>query len=158
MGARPQPTGDNAMIEIDGSYGEGGGQILRTALSLSCLFNRPFRICNLRTGRSRPGLMPQHLMAVRSAQRISLAEVTGAANGSTELWFAPRTREHGEFRFDIGTAGSTSLVLQTILPALLFTGRESTVTVIGGTHVPGSPSFQYLAEGFANSVSPQAWA
>ena len=65
------PTGGNEMIEIDGSYGEGGGQILRTALSLSCLFNRPFRICNLRTGRSRPGLMPQHLMAVRAAQRIS---------------------------------------------------------------------------------------
>lgn len=137
------------MVEIDGSYGEGGGQILRTALSLSCVLGKPFRISNIRKGRARPGLMPQHLVSVRAAQRLSGAEVTGDAKGSAELTFAPRRVEEGEFEFDIGTAGSTSLVLQTIVPALLFCGGKSRVTLLGGTHVPFSPSYHYLAEVFA---------
>lgn len=137
------------MIEIDGSYGEGGGQIVRTALSLSCLLGKPFRIRHIRKGRAKPGLMPQHLVAVRACQRVSRAEVKGDEKGSTELTFSPRGVEGGEFEFDIGTAGSTSLVLQTLIPALLFCGGKSRVTLRGGTHVPFSPSFHYLAEVFA---------
>lgn len=137
------------MIEIDGSYGEGGGQILRSALTLSCLLNKPFRIVNVRKGRKKPGLMPQHLVSVRAAQRISGAEVSGDLKGSTELTFVPRGVRGGDYTFDIGTAGATSLVLQTVIPALLFSGAKSTVTLTGGTHVPFSPSFDYLAGVFA---------
>jgi RNA 3'-terminal phosphate cyclase (ATP) len=136
------------MIEIDGSYGEGGGQILRTSLSLSCLFKRPFRIFNIRKNRKRPGLMPQHLAGVRAAQDLSNAEVVGAQIGSAELSFSPRETKGGEFSFDIGTAGSTLLVLQTLIPSLIFSREKSTVILKGGTHVPLSPSFHYIAEIF----------
>jgi len=108
------------MIKIDGSYGEGGGQILRTALSLSCLFKKPFRIFNIRKGRKKPGLMPQHITSVRAAQLLSDAEVTGDNKDSTELTFSPKEVKGGDFFFDIGTAGSTSLVLQTLIPSLVF--------------------------------------
>jgi len=137
------------MIEIDGSFGEGGGQILRTALSLSCIERRPFRIFNIRRSRKKPGLMPQHLTAVRAAQMISGAEVRGADRGSTELCFVPGAVNGGDFVLDIGTAGSTSLVLQTLVPALAFSGKRSRVILTGGTHVPFSPSFHYLADVFA---------
>ena len=143
------------MIEIDGSYREGGGQILRTSLSLSCIFRRPFRIFNVRKGRQRPGLMPQHLAAVRAVQLISDAEVIGDNIGSTDLSFFPGEVKNGDFFLDIGTAGSVSLVLQTVIPAVVFSspsGRyrpqdgndKTTITLKGGTHVPFSPSFHYL--------------
>lgn len=136
------------MIEIDGSYGEGGGQVLRTALSLSCVHKKPFRIVNIRKNRKKPGLMPQHLAAVRAACGVSSAEVTGDCQGSTELCFFPGDIRNGSFSFDIGTAGSVTLVLQTILPPLLFAKGTSVITLQGGTHVPFSPSYNYLSEVF----------
>ncbi|MDP3110900.1 MAG: RNA 3'-terminal phosphate cyclase [Thermodesulfovibrionales bacterium] len=137
------------MIEIDGSFGEGGGQILRTALSLSSLFLKPFRIFNIRKGRKKSGLMPQHLTCVRAMQLISDAEVAGDKIGSSVLVFKPKSVKAGEFFFDIGTAGSTSLVLQTIVPSLIFSSEKTSVILKGGTHVPFSPSFDYIAEVFA---------
>lgn len=136
------------MIEIDGSYGEGGGQIVRTALSLSCLFQKPFRIFNIRKNRKKPGLKPQHLTCVKAAQRITGARVKGDYQESTELFFSPGRVQTGSFSFDIGTAGSTSLVLQTLIPAFVFPGQKTTITLTGGTHVPFSPSFHYLSEVF----------
>lgn len=136
------------MLQIDGSYGEGGGQILRTALTLSCLTGTPFCIANIRRGRQKPGLMPQHLASVRAAQAIAGALVQGAEPGSTALTFSPSAIRGGEFLFPIGTAGSVTLVLQTIILPLLFAGRPSRVTLTGGTHVPSSPSFHYLSEVF----------
>lgn len=137
------------MIEIDGSFGEGGGQILRTALSLSCLYLKPFRIFNIRKGRKKPGLMPQHLTGVRALQLLSNAEIKGAEIGSLELTFKPKRMRGGEFFFDVGTAGSTSLVLQTIIPPLIFAKEKAVVTLKGGTHVPFSPSYDYIANVFS---------
>jgi len=142
------------MIEINGSLGEGGGQVLRSALTLSLLTQQPVRLTNIRGRRPKPGLQPQHLTAVKAAAEISSATVTGAALDSQELTFAPADVRAGDYRFDIGTAGSTSLVLQTIyLPLALGPdlsglgdpkGLGSEITLIGGTHVPWSPSFHYL--------------
>ncbi len=137
--------GSREMIEIDGSYGEGGGQILRTALSLSCLTGRPFRIVNIRKGRKKPGLAPQHLASVRAAREISGAQVSGDRQGSVELVFSPGEVKGGDFSLDVGTAGATLLVLQTIAPPLLFAREKSTVSIRGGTHVPFSPSFHYAS-------------
>jgi len=136
------------LIEIDGSFGEGGGQILRTSLSLSCLLKRPFRIFNIRKGRKKPGLMPQHLACVKAMELLSSAKVEGASTGSMELTFEPGEVKPGEFFFDIGTAGSTMLVIQTMLPCLALSGEKSSITIKGGTHVPFSPSFHYVREVF----------
>src|SRR6185369_12066906 len=103
------------MLEIDGSFGEGGGQILRTALSLSCLTGKPFCISNIRRERRKPGLMSQHLAAVRAAQAITQGTLEGAEMGSTRICFAPHTLSGGAFSFDIGTSGSVTLVLQTLI-------------------------------------------
>ncbi len=136
------------LLEIDGSYGEGGGQILRTALSLSCITGTPLRLYNIRKGRGRPGLMPQHLTCVNAIAEVSGARVTGNETGSTELMFIPEGIRPGEYSFDIKTAGSCTLVFQTLLPPLLFAGGESTVSITGGTHVPFSPPYHYISEVF----------
>ena len=136
------------MLTIDGAIGEGGGQILRTSLALSLCLNKPFRIKNIRVKRRKPGLAWQHLAAVKAAQQVGLAEVEGATHGSTSLVFSPQKIQHGNFQFDIGTAGSTSLVLQTVLPALLFAKQSSSLTITGGTHNPFSPSYDFLAKVF----------
>ncbi len=132
------------MLEIDGAFGEGGGQILRTSLSLSCITGKPFRMFNIRAGRRTPGLRPQHLKSVEAAAAVCQAEVSGARVGATELTFQPRQVRAGTYRFDIGTAGATGLVVQTIFYPLSLADAPSTVTVTGGTHVAWAPCFHYL--------------
>lgn len=139
-------------ITIDGRYGEGGGQILRTALTLSALFSVPLRMHHIRGNRKRPGLRQQHLTAVQALQRITGAEVKGAAVSSAELVFEPGAVRGGHYSFHIGTAGSTSLVLQTVVPVLLFAETPSQVHLTGGTHVPWSPSFHYLQAIFVPAI------
>ncbi len=134
-----------SLVELDGSYGEGGGQILRSSLTLSLLTGKPFRLRNVRARRPKPGLQPQHLMAVRAAAEVGGAQVRGASVGSSDLTFEPGDVSAGAYRFDIRTAGSTGLVLQTLcLPLALRGGAPSEVTVIGGTHVTTSPCFHFL--------------
>ncbi|MBC8507849.1 MAG: RNA 3'-terminal phosphate cyclase [Anaerolineales bacterium] len=132
------------MIEIDGSIGEGGGQVLRSSLTLSVMTGQPLHISNIRAKRKKPGLRAQHLQAVRAASAICGASVSEAQIGSAELIFDPGEIIGGKYHFDIGTAGSTSLVLQTILLPLARAKRASTVTITGGTHVQWSPCFHYL--------------
>jgi len=141
------------MIEIDGSVGEGGGEVLRSALSLSCLTGKGFRIVDIRKNRQKPGLMRQHLVAVQSAARISAAEVAGDTLGSSQLSFLPGAVRSGDYSFDIGTAGSATLVLQTVIPPLLAAHGKSTITVAGGTHVPFSPSWNYFSEVFWPAIT-----
>ncbi|HET7832876.1 MAG TPA: RNA 3'-terminal phosphate cyclase [Gallionella sp.] len=132
------------MIILDGSHGEGGGQILRSALSLSMITGVPFRIDRIRANRPKPGLLRQHLTAVNAATAICGAEVSGNVLGSESLVFHPGAIKGGDYRFSIGTAGSCTLVLQTLLPALWFADRPSVVTVSGGTHNAGAPPADFL--------------
>jgi RNA 3'-terminal phosphate cyclase (ATP) len=132
------------VIAIDGSLGEGGGQVLRTSLALALITGKPFAVKNIRQRRAKPGLMAQHLKAVEAASAVGMARVEGARLHSQELLFEPAGIQSGEFHLDIGTAGSVSLVLQTILLPLSFADAHSTITLIGGTHVPWSPCFHYL--------------
>lgn len=139
------------MIRIDGSYGEGGGQILRTALALSSVLDEPFEIYNIRKGRKKPGLQPQHLTCVNAAAQITQAQIEGNAIGSERLVFDPSTIVGGNYKFNValekGSAGSVTLVAQTILPVLFFANDQSQATIKkGGTHVPFSPPFDYLTE------------
>jgi RNA 3'-terminal phosphate cyclase (ATP) len=138
----------HALIEIDGSEGEGGGQILRSSLSLAICTQQPFRITNIRANREKPGLMRQHLTAVNAAAEICDAQVEGAELGSRALTFRPGQLAAGDYSFSIGTAGSCTLVFQTVLPALLTAGGESRVRITGGTHNRGSPPFDFLARSF----------
>jgi RNA 3'-terminal phosphate cyclase (ATP) len=137
------------VISIDGSMGEGGGQVLRSSLALSLLTLAPLRISKIRAGRARPGLMRQHLVAVQAATRISGAEVSGAELGSSELVFRPGIVRGGDYRFAIGSAGSTTLVFQTILlPLLLSATTPSTLGFEGGTHNPMAPPFDFVERVF----------
>ena len=133
------------MITIDGSQGEGGGQILRTSLALSLVTGQPFRMERIRAKRQKPGLLKQHLTAVEAAKTVGCAEVAGAALSSQTLEFRPGPVTPGNYRFAVGTAGSATLVLQTVLPALLTASGHSTLTLEGGTHNPMAPPFDFLA-------------
>jgi len=136
------------MIEIDGSEGEGGGQILRSSLSLAICTQQPFRITNIRANRDKPGLMRQHLTAVNAAAEICAGKLEGAELGSQHLTFRPGRLAAGDYTFAIGTAGSCTLVFQTVLPALLTAAGESRVRITGGTHNRGSPPFDFLSRSF----------
>ncbi len=136
------------MIVIDGSSGEGGGQILRTSLALSLVTSRPFEMTRIRAARSRPGLQRQHLAAVLAAAKVGKADVRGAALHSQQLVFAPQGIHAGEYHFRIGTAGSVSLVLQTILPALALARGPSRILVEGGTHNHLAPPFEFLQQAY----------
>lgn len=136
------------MIVIDGSLGEGGGQILRSALALSMVTGQPFRIEQIRARRQKPGLLRQHLTAVNAAAEISHAEVVGAVIGSPRLTFSPGGVHAGSYTFSIGTAGSTTLVLQAVLPALLTAAAPSALVIEGGTHNGMAPPVDFLREAF----------
>lgn len=136
------------MLTIDGSEGEGGGQILRTALSLSAITGIPFALEKIRAKRRRPGLQRQHLTCVRAAAEITRAKVSGAEIGSTALSFEPGEIQGGAYEFAVGTAGSTILVFQTVLPILLNADVPSRVTLAGGTHNPMAPTFDFLGRAF----------
>lgn len=135
-------------IEVDGSEGEGGGQVLRTALALSLVTRRPLRLVRIRARRSKPGLRAQHLACVRAAAAVGCAEVEGDALGSQRLAFAPQELVASDLALDVGTAGSTSLVLQTVLPALVHAPGPSTLRLRGGTHNPLAPPFEFLTRSY----------
>ncbi len=141
------------MISIDGSTGEGGGQIFRSALSLSALTQTPIRISKIRGKRRKDGLLRQHLTALRAMKEICNAKVTGDTIRSTEVFFEPGKIKGGDYAFEIGTAGSTSLVLQTLLWPLFFADRASRVEISGGTHNPMSPPFEFLKGAFLPAIS-----
>lgn len=133
------------MIDIDGSFGEGGGQILRTSLALSLLTGKPFKLRKIRANRKpKPGLRPQHLASVRAAAKIGSAKVTGDTVGSNQLTFEPGPVTPGNYRFDIGTAGSTALVLHTVYLPLAMAGGPSEVILMGGTHNDKAPCYHFL--------------
>lgn len=143
---------ETSTIQIDGSQGEGGGQILRTALSLSMITGIPFELINIRAGRKKPGLMRQHLVCVQASQRISNATVEGAELHSQKLYFAPQQVQAGHYDFQIGSAGSTILVLQTLLPALMLQDQPSQISVQGGTHNPMAPTADFIMHCFLPSL------
>ncbi|MFQ5771160.1 MAG: RNA 3'-terminal phosphate cyclase, partial [bacterium] len=132
------------MITIDGSFGEGGGQILRSALTLSAVTSTPFTIKNIRANRAKPGLKAQHLKSIAAAGSITKAHIEGNHLESSQIFFEPRELKGGEYRFEIGTAGSTALVLQTIFLPLSLAKTPSRVSITGGTHVAWAPCYHYL--------------
>jgi len=137
------------MIELDGSVGEGGGQILRTSLSLAMCTGQAFTLDRIRARRSKPGLMRQHLTCVQAAAKVSGAAVRGAEPGSTTLVFEPGPVKAGDYEFSVGTAGSCTLVLQTLWPALMLAGSPSRLKLSGGTHNPMAPPFHFLERCYA---------
>jgi RNA 3'-terminal phosphate cyclase (ATP) len=141
------------LLVIDGSYGEGGGQIIRTSLALSLVTGKPFRVNRARANREKPGLRKQHLTAVTAAAEIAQAIVEGAAVGSTEFTFIPGHVVPGDYLFDIGTAGSATLVLQTVLPPLMIASGPSMLRLQGGTHNVHAPPYDFLERTFLPLVS-----
>jgi RNA 3'-terminal phosphate cyclase (ATP) len=146
-----------AALALDASHGEGGGQVLRTALALAVVLDRPVTLERIRLRRPRPGLQAQHLTVVRALASISAAQVEGDRLDSTALSFTPRRLGHGEWRFDVGavrgSAGSVPLLFQALLLALVQAGAASRLTLIGGTHVPWSPTAHYLGEVFLPALA-----
>ena len=136
------------MITIDGSFGEGGGQILRTSLALSLVTGKPFCIEKIRAGRKKSGLLRQHLTAVNAAGKIGQARIEGAELGSGRLTFVPGEVRPGEYHFAVGTAGSATLVLETVLPALMLAAGPSQLRLEGGTHNTYAPPFDFLEKAF----------
>lgn len=141
------------MIELNGAAGEGGGQILRSALTLSMITGQPFRIINIRANRAKPGLMRQHLVAVQAAAEVCGADIGSTSVGAQTLEFVPGKIRGDEYQFAIGTAGSCMLVLQTLLPALLYADTSSTVQVNGGTHNPMAPPAQFLQRAYGRVLA-----
>ncbi|SEK87357.1 RNA 3'-terminal phosphate cyclase (ATP) [Roseateles sp. YR242] len=137
------------MIDIDGAAGEGGGQILRTSLALAMCTGQAFELQRIRAGRAKPGLMRQHLTCVKAAAAISGAEVTGAELHSQTLRFTPGPVRAGRYRFQVGSAGSCMLVLQTVWPALMLADGPSSLSLSGGTHNPMAPPFHFLERSYA---------
>lgn len=139
------------VVKIDGSQGEGGGQILRSSLALSLLTGRPVTITRIRAGRQKPGLQPQHRLSVQAAAEIGQAETRGVDLGSTRIEFVPGPVTPGKYNFAVGTAGSCSLVLHTIyLPLAWRTSAPSEVVITGGTHVSHSPAFEFIQHTWAD--------
>lgn len=142
------------MIHIDGSYGEGGGQVLRTSLSLATITNTPLRIDRIRAKRKKPGLAAQHLTCVRAAAALCNAELHGDAIGSTTLEFIPQTpTQTGDYTFDVTTAGAVSLIVQTVLMPLALVKGDSAVTLRGGTHVAFSPPVPYIQHVYLPTIA-----
>lgn len=138
----------SAIVTIDGSKGEGGGQMLRSALTLSMMTGQPFKMVKIRAKRDKPGLLRQHLTAVQAAAKICGAKVTGAELGAQEILFIPDALQPGNYHFAIGSAGSTTLVAQTVLPALMLLDKPSTIEIEGGTHNLNAPPFDFLENSF----------
>jgi RNA 3'-terminal phosphate cyclase (ATP) len=141
------------LLAIDGSHGEGGGQIIRTSVALSLVTGKPFHVERARANRAKPGLRQQHLSAVRAGAKIGNAEVEGAAVGATEFTFHPCVVTPGDYTFNIGTAGSTTLVLQTVLPPLMIASAPSVLRFEGGTHNVHAPPYEFLERTFLPLVS-----
>lgn len=141
------------MIEIDGASGEGGGQILRSSLTLSMITGQPFRMTNIRANRPKPGLMRQHLVAVQAAAQVCNGEIASAAVGAQTLEFRPGKIKGGEYQFAIGTAGSCTLVLQTLIPALLNADGPSTIHITGGTHNMMAPPAHFLQRSYGRVLA-----
>ena len=142
-----------AIVDIDGSLGQGGGQILRTAASLAAATGQAVRVRNIRAKRPKPGLAAQHTVVLEALAAVCGGKLTGAERGSTQIELVPGAIQPGDYRFDVGTSGSTCLVLQTLLPALLLGQGDSRVRVTGGTHNPLAPTFEYLRDVFGVLVS-----
>lgn len=145
------------MLIIDGSFGEGGGQILRTSLSLAAITGQDVTIENIRANREKPGLRPQHLTSTLAVAEICGADLQGAEVGSSKLMFKPHKVRPGSYEFDVSkiraSAGSVNLILQTILWPLAFAEKQSRVVIKGGTHVPHAPTFNYIDETFLPTVA-----
>lgn len=131
-------------VEVDGSYGEGGGQILRTAVAFSIVLDRPLHVFSVRAGRERPGLRPQHAASLALLAKVSGGKIVGADVGSNEVWFEPGRKSEPALTVDMGTAASVTLALQAAVPAVALSGRRLSLGLVGGTDVPWSPTYDYL--------------